>query len=105
MANTPPSASKIIEKAVWQVVNSIPVGQIATYGQIARLAGYPQNARLVGRILSKLPKNTRLPWHRVVNSQGKISNPSPERQLDRLATEGVTPVNGRINLRLYGWDV
>jgi methylated-DNA-protein-cysteine methyltransferase-like protein len=88
---------------VWQIVNAIPKGKVATYGQIARLAGMPQQSRLVGRILSKLPASTSLPWHRVVNSQGKISNPNPERQLAKLHQDGVTPLNGRIQLKIYQW--
>ena len=98
------TADHLTEEAVWQIVNAIPKGKVATYGQVAGLAGFPQNSRLVGRILSKLPKDTRLPWHRVVNAAGKISNPNPARQLERLKNDGVTPVNGRINLRLYRWD-
>ncbi len=89
---------------IWQVVNAIPRGKVATYGQIARLAGLPQQARLVGRILSRLPAGSRLPWHRVINSQGKVTNPSPERQFARLADEGIVPIQGRINLKLYGWQ-
>lgn len=95
-----------LEKAkeqVWQIVHAIPKGQVATYGQIARLAGIPQQSRLVGRVLSRLPKGTRLPWHRVINSQGKISNPNPERQLEKLAEDGVSTVNGRVSLKLYQW--
>ena len=88
---------------VWQIVNAVPTGQVATYGQIAKLAGMPQQSRLVGRILSRLPKNSKLPWHRVVNSQGRVSNPNPERQLERLAAEGVIAVNGKIALKSYQW--
>jgi len=88
---------------VWQIVNAVPKGQVATYGQIAKLAGMPQQSRLVGRILSRLPKNSKLPWHRVVNSQGRVSNPNPERQLERLAAEGVIAVNGKIALKSYQW--
>ena len=93
------------EHLVWQIVNAVPKGQVATYGQIAKLAGMPQQSRLVGRILSQLPKNSKLPWHRVVNSQGRISNPNPERQLERLAAEGVSAVNGKIRLKSYQWLV
>jgi methylated-DNA-protein-cysteine methyltransferase-like protein len=77
---------------------------VATYGQVAALAGIPQQSRLVGRILSRLPKSSKLPWHRVVNSQGKLSNPNPERQKDRLEDEGVTFINGRIRLKSYRWQ-
>ena len=59
---------------IWQVVAMIPKGKVASYGQLARLAGMPRHARLVGRTLSNLPKGSKLPWHRVVNSQLHISN-------------------------------
>jgi methylated-DNA-protein-cysteine methyltransferase-like protein len=95
-----------IEKArasVYQIVAAIPKGKVATYGQVAALAGMPQQSRLVGRILSKLPKGTKLPWHRVINSQGKISNPNPDRQRERLEREGVALINGRVRLKTYQW--
>ncbi len=89
---------------VFQVVSQIPTGRVASYGQIARLAEMPSHARLVGRILSKLPSDTGLPWHRVVNAQGKITNPGRVRQADLLAKEGVSLINGRVSLKVYGWD-
>ena len=89
--------------AVWQVVSLIPVGKVASYGQIAALAGMPQQARMVGRILSKLPKDTAIPWHRVVNATGRISNPNASHQIERLAEEGLTLINGRINLKCHRW--
>ncbi|MBV1877123.1 MAG: methylated-DNA--[protein]-cysteine S-methyltransferase [Pseudomonadales bacterium] len=92
-----------IERHVWQIINAIPSGQVATYGQIAQLAGMPNQSRLVGRILSRLPQDTRLPWHRVVNSQGKITNPNAERQSQRLKQEGVLLVNNRVRLSSYLW--
>ncbi len=55
------------------VVSQIPYAKVATYGQIARLAGLPQHARLVGRVLSHLEENTDIPWYRVINAQAKIS--------------------------------
>ena len=92
-----------VKHQVWQIVNSIPKGKVATYGQVARLAGMPQQSRLVGRILSKLPEGTKLPWHRVINSQGKISNPNQEIQKERLAKDGITLLNGKVSLKNYGW--
>ncbi|MBP40013.1 MAG: cysteine methyltransferase [Chloroflexi bacterium] len=89
---------------VWQIVNAIPPGSVCSYGQVAALAGVPQQSRLVGRILSQLPEGTRLPWHRVVNSQGKISNPRPELQIERLENEGVVFVKGRVSLKIYRWN-
>lgn len=94
---------EVIRGAVLQVVNVIPRGKVATYGQIAALAGMPQQSRLVGRILALLPPGTRLPWHRVINSQGRISNPNAARQQDRLESEGIALVNGRICLKHYQW--
>lgn len=92
------------EARVYQVLNRIPWGQVASYGQVAALAGMPAHSRLVGRILSNLPRGTRLPWHRVINSQGRITNPDPARQLARLEEEGITLINGRVSLKNYGWQ-
>ncbi len=89
---------------VYRVVSQIPMGKVASYGQVARLAEMPSHSRLVGRILSRLPPDTRLPWHRVVNSQGRITNPGRVRQEKRLASEGVILINGRVSLGTYGWD-
>lgn len=58
---------------IYAVVARIPPGRVATYGQIARLAGLPGHARLVGYALSALPGGSPLPWHRVVNAKGRIS--------------------------------
>lgn len=91
-------------RQVLQVIHRIPRGKVATYGQIARLAGLPNQSRLVGRILSRLPQGTRLPWHRVINSQGRISNPGADRQRERLEAEGITLLNGRVRLRDYQWQ-
>jgi len=93
-----------VQALVWQIVNAIPAGKVATYGQIAAMAGVPQQSRLVGRILSRLPRESRLPWHRVINSQGRISNPDPARQQARLEADGVTLINGRVRLKLYQWE-
>ncbi len=95
-------------RRIWQVVAQIPKGKVATYGQIAKLAGLGRGARQVGAVLKKLPRDSKLPWYRVVNSQGKISlpaGPSYDRQVKRLADEQVTLINGRIRLSVYQWDV
>ncbi|MBT3900389.1 MAG: MGMT family protein [Gammaproteobacteria bacterium] len=88
---------------VWHIVFAIPKGKVATYGQIATMAGLPEQSRMVGRILSRLPKGSKIPWHRVINSQGKISNPNPSRQQQRLEADGITLVNGRVQLTLHQW--
>jgi len=89
---------------VWQLVAAIPSGNVATYGQIATLAGSPQRSRLVGRILSHLPAESRLPWYRVINAQGKISNPDPKRQQQLLELDGVEVKLLRVKLRRYQWQ-
>jgi methylated-DNA-protein-cysteine methyltransferase-like protein len=97
-----------INEIIWQVVNSIPKGKVATYGQVAAIAGYPQHARLVGNVLKKLPKDTSLPWHRVINAQGKISFPvdseAYKRQRSLLEQEGIKFLNGKLSLKQYGWQ-
>jgi methylated-DNA-protein-cysteine methyltransferase related protein len=94
------------EERIWQVVASIPRGRVATYGQIAHLAGMPSHARLVGRVLGNLPRGSRLPWHRVVNAGLKVSPRGDDRamleQRRRLEREGVTFVGARI-ARTHLW--
>jgi methylated-DNA-protein-cysteine methyltransferase-like protein len=91
------------------VVARIPPGRVATYGQVATLAGLPGHARLVGYALHGLPGESALPWHRVVNAQGRISQrsePGPSEGLQRhlLEEEGVQfDERDRIDLRRYGW--
>ena len=85
---------------IWQVVAAIPCGCVASYGQVARLAGLPRRGRLVGRTLRDLPDDTRLPWHRVVNAGLSLSprgDPSAvARQRARLEAEGVTFIGARV---------
>lgn len=80
---------------------------MATYGQIADLAGMPRHARLVGRTLSRLPPRSRLPWHRVVNAALRISRRGDDvgelEQRRRLEREGVSFVGGRV-ARVHLWD-
>ncbi len=58
---------------IYTIVSRIPCGRVATYGQVARLAGIPGHARLVGYALSALGPHSRVPWHRVVNARGEVS--------------------------------
>lgn len=94
-------------RKIWRAVADIPYGRVASYGQIAAHAGLPGCARLVGQALRDSPPELALPWHRVINAQGRISlpksSPSYQRQIDRLATEGVEIVGGRIDMQRYGW--
>ena len=61
-------------EAICAVIRRIPSGWVATYGQVAAMAGLPRRARLVGRILQRLDPSTRIPWHRVVNAKGEVSH-------------------------------
>ena len=76
---------------IYTLLSLLGEGEITTYGKLAKQAGFPYHSRHVGKVLSKLPKDTRLPWHRVVNAQGKISlsGSSFIRQKMLLAQEGI----------------
>ncbi len=97
------------EQRIWQAVSLIPSGMVATYGQIADLAGLPGRARLVGRVMSRLPADTRLPWHRVINSRGSLSFPPTDprytTQRQRLEAEGIRFDKQRISLPRHQWRV
>jgi methylated-DNA-protein-cysteine methyltransferase related protein len=93
---------------VYTVVRRIPAGHVATYGQIAQLAGLGCNARQVGYALHVLPNRSLVPWHRVINARGEISlGPlagSDVTQRLRLEREGVHfDAGGRTDLSLFGW--
>jgi methylated-DNA-protein-cysteine methyltransferase-like protein len=92
----------------YDVVEKIPEGRVATYGQIALLAGRPGRARLVGHALSALEEDSEVPWHRVINSRGEISRrglgDSEHFQRILLESEGVVfSEAGRVNLKRYLW--
>ncbi|KGJ87513.1 MGMT family protein [Thalassotalea sp. ND16A] len=93
---------------IWATVKAIPRGKVASYGQIADLAGLPGKARLVGRALGFAPKDLAVPWQRVINSQGKISFPPGseyfEKQKGLLQSEEVVVLNGRIKLKQFQWQ-
>jgi methylated-DNA-protein-cysteine methyltransferase related protein len=97
-------------QAIYSVVLRIPEGRVATYGQVARLAGMPGLARLVGYALSALKGQIPVPWHRVVNAQGRISSRSDGSSADleqrlRLESEGVCfDERGRIPLDQFLWQ-
>ncbi len=95
--------------AILATVQSIPAGKVATYGQIATLADLPGRARLVGTVLNKLPQDSGVPWHRVVNAKGEISfrgdGESVTEQEILLTEEGVElSPQGRIRLGEYRWE-
>jgi len=94
-------------KNVWKVVSEIPPGHVLTYGEVARLSGMPRAARRVSQALRRAPRGVQLPWHRVINAQGKISFPENssdwEAQKEKLENEGVIFLNGKINLDQFGY--
>ena len=96
-----------MQRAILLVVSRIPAGKVASYGQVAELAGLPGKARLVGRIMSRLPPDSDIPWYRVVNAAGKISLPERSgghaRQKSQLEKEGVEVNGSRIALAKYRW--
>ncbi len=105
----PPQDEPTVAERVWHVIATIPRGRVATYGQVAELAGFPGSARRVGKILSQLPRGTKIPWHRVVNASGRISLPEHAgghaRQRALLEKEGVAfGANGRLSLRRFQWN-
>jgi methylated-DNA-protein-cysteine methyltransferase-like protein len=96
---------------VWAVVSCIPCGRVATYRQIASLAGIegPTGARQVGYALAALKPANDIPWHRVINAQGRVSPRGHagrvNEQYERLALEGVDgDASGQIELQRYEWD-
>jgi methylated-DNA-protein-cysteine methyltransferase related protein len=89
--------------AVNLVIAQITPGYVASYGQIAALAGYPGRARWVGKLLAQLPADSSLPWHRVVNSVGVIRAPRADIARQRLLDEGVVVKDGRIDMKRFGW--
>ncbi len=62
---------------MYQIVGAIPAGRVASYGQVARQAGWPRHARFVGRLMSTLPAGSALPWHRVIRGDGGLPSPAP----------------------------
>jgi methylated-DNA-protein-cysteine methyltransferase-like protein len=95
-------------KNVIQKIQSIPAGKVATYKQIAELAGKPQGSRGVSWILHSCSTAYKLPWHRVLNSKGTISFPvtssNYRQQKKRLEKEGVVfNEDGKLNLAKYQW--
>jgi methylated-DNA-protein-cysteine methyltransferase related protein len=99
-------------QSVYDLVRRIPPGNVATYGQLAKLLGMPRHARHVGFALAALPNALDVPWHRVINSQGRISvrlthwgSGSDQLQRIRLEHEGVVfSERGSVDLKRFGWD-
>ena len=93
---------------IWRTVQLIPLGKVASYGQIADLAGLPGRARLVGKSLAFLPKDRKVPWYRVLRSNGQIAFPvgseQSQKQTGLLQQENVAVFNNRVKLRHFQWQ-
>jgi methylated-DNA-protein-cysteine methyltransferase-like protein len=96
-------------EAVCAVIRRIPRGWVATYGQVATMAGMPRRARLVGRVLQRLDPGTKIPWHRVVNAKGEVSyslsrNGGDILQRRLLEKEGIKfDASNRLDLERCRW--
>ncbi|MCF7912822.1 MAG: MGMT family protein [Candidatus Cloacimonetes bacterium] len=93
---------------IYQVVRQIPRGKVATYGQIAALAGLPRQARLVGYAMHNIPEGSDIPWQRVINAKGEISNYGDDQWVkfhrSLLESEGVVfNDKGKIPLKIFQW--
>ena len=94
---------------IYDVARKIPSGNVATYGQVAKLAGLPGHARQVGYALNALADDSDVPWHRVINSQGRISARSffgtDNEQMNLLVAEGVEfDETGHTSLTKFRWE-
>jgi len=99
--------TKSMYERIYSVVSMIPPGRIATYGQIARIAG-GCSARNVGYAMSSVPHDSDVPWHRVINSRGQVSVRSHgepcNAQQQMLQSEGIIfSESGKADLDRFGW--
>ena len=93
-----PFNQNIFNKAVWIIVSKIPKGRVMSYGEVARIAGYPRHARMVSKAMAKSLEP--LPWYRVVRSNRTLAftvgSEAYQKQADLLAKDGVNMINGKV---------
>lgn len=96
-----------MRRAFYEAIARVPYGKVATYGQIATLAGYPGRARQVGYALAGMPEEWDLPWHRIINAQGKVSSRTGSKfhlfQYELLEGEGIVFAENRVDLDQFRW--
>ncbi|HVV10749.1 MGMT family protein [Amycolatopsis sp.] len=90
-----------LHERVREVISTVPAGKVATYGDIAAIAGAP-SPRLIGRVLSEDGHD--LPWHRILRANGTPAPHLAHRQLELLRAEGVLADGQRVSLRTYRWQ-
>jgi len=93
---------------IYEVVKLIPYGKVATYGQVADLAGLMGKPRVVGYALYRVTTNSEIPWHRVINAKGEVSRSSlrdgnDDLQQRLLQAEGIIFTKGKLDLNRYRW--
>ncbi|HET8841203.1 MAG TPA: MGMT family protein, partial [Ktedonobacteraceae bacterium] len=97
----------LLKSRVFALVRACPSGKVTTYGWLAKCAGYPRGARMVGWIMNEAHGD--IPAQRVINSKGELSGSwafgSPDRMRQLLEDEGIVfDDEGRVDLKRYGWD-
>ena len=102
------TATEKRNQRIWATVSDIPSGAVASYGQVAEIAGFPRGARQVGYALRHLPSGHDVPWHRVITASGRIAfavgSDAFREQSRRLQAEDVPILEGRVDMRKYGWQ-
>jgi methylated-DNA-protein-cysteine methyltransferase related protein len=93
---------------IWDTIGDIPRGNVASYGQVAEIAGIPRGARQVGYALRNLPEGHDVPWHRVLQASGRIAFARGSRgyreQRKRLLEEDIAVIGGRVDMQEYRWQ-
>lgn len=93
---------------IWDVILDVPEGRVASYGQVAEIAGFPRGARQVAYALRHAPRELQLPWYRIITASGKIAfakgSAAFDEQRRRLAIENVPVTGGRVDMRRYRWE-
>jgi methylated-DNA-protein-cysteine methyltransferase-like protein len=93
---------------IWKTVNTIPLGKVSSYGQIADFSGLPGRARLVGKSLGYVPAGMTVNWHRVLRSNGQLAFAKGSEQAllqtGLLQQEGVAVFNNRVKMKLFNWE-
>ena len=93
---------------IYETIRDIPAGRVASYGQVAEIAGIPRGARQVGWALRQLPRGHDVPWHRVITASGKIAfekgTSAFRKQRSLLMKEDVPVTGGRVDMQHYRWQ-
>lgn len=93
---------------IWKTVCNVPKGKVSSYGLIADLAGLPGRARMVGNAMQNAPSEMKIPWYRILKSNGalafKSGSSQAEKQKGLLQEEGVVVLNNRVKMKQFGWQ-